>query len=155
MPSVSANRHFEDFIDRLGLRHFAGAEFTPYWSRVRNGVRNSRPPEALWHNIVPTIIVLDQLREVLGAPITLISTYRSPAYNTAIGGEPASFHMRFQAIDFSCAAGTPQQWVTRLRAMRGRSFNLPGNGGAFTFRGGIGKYPAFVHVDTRGYDANW
>jgi len=148
-------QQFEEFIDRLGLRHFKGSEFTPYWSRVTKGVKNSVPPESLWTNIIPTIIILDEFREQLGSAITLLSTYRSPAYNTAVGGEPASFHMKFRAIDFSCGNGSPLEWAKTLRSWRGKKFSLPRNSGEFEFRGGIGKYPTFVHVDTRGQDANW
>jgi uncharacterized protein YcbK (DUF882 family) len=152
---MSAALELERFIDRLGLRHFKGREFTPYWSRARGGVRNGVPPEALWPNIVKTLLVLDELRDALGAPITLTSTYRRPAYNAAVGGEPASYHMRFMAVDFQCRAATPRRCAELLRRMRGRRLTLPGNGGAFLFRGGIGTYATFTHVDTRGRDANW
>lgn len=154
---ASSESDFEQFIDRLGLRHFKGSEFTPYWSRLKNGVANSVPPMSLWNNIIKTIIILDALRHENGVAITLLSTYRSPRYNTAIGGEPASFHMKFMAIDFSCEDGHPESWAEQLKGLRGQSFNLPGNAGNFIFSGGIGVYPTngFVHVDTRGYDANW
>lgn len=146
----------EQFIDGLDLRHFKGREFTPYWKRTRDGVQNCAPPAALWSNIVPTLLVLDELREKLGAPITLTSTYRSPAYNIAVGGERNSYHMRFMAIDFSSPKGTPMQWATMLYRMRGRKFILP-NADAWEFRGGVGVYPKsnFVHLDCRGHDANW
>jgi hypothetical protein len=148
----------EQFIDALGLRHFRGREFTPYWSRARGGVQNSAPPAALWQNIVPTLLVLDELREKHGAPITLTSTYRSPAYNIAVGGEKHSYHMRFMAVDFSSPKGTPAQWAAMLHKMRGRRFILPdADGDVWEFHGGIGVYPKsnFVHVDCRGHDANW
>lgn len=146
---------FEQFVDRLGLLYFKGSEFTPYWSRRHGDVENSVPPVSLWPNIIPTIIILDKLRGILNAPIRLLSTYRSPPYNTAIGGEPASFHMKFRAIDFACVTRTPGEWANVLRSWRGKEFALPGNAGQFVFRGGIGLYNTFVHVDTRGYDANW
>jgi uncharacterized protein YcbK (DUF882 family) len=137
----------EAFIDAKGFKHFRGAELTPYWSRERNGVTNSTPPCDLWPNILPTLRVLDELRERLGAPIRLLSTYRSPAYNRAVGGERNSFHMQFRAIDFACDKGTPDEWADVLKTMRKLG----------VFRGGIGVYPGkgFVHVDTRGYEANW
>lgn len=155
--TITRAQAFEQFVDRLGLRHFRGREFTPYWSRTRGGARNTIPPEALWPNIVPTLVVLDEARHRLGAPVHLLSTYRAPAYNAAVGGEPASFHMAFRAIDFACDVGTPATWAALLRAMRGHPFALPGHAGTFEFRGGIGTYhhSGFVHVDTRGYDANW
>jgi uncharacterized protein YcbK (DUF882 family) len=156
---MTSAQQLEQFIDRLGLRHFSGSEFTPYWSRScsRNGVavRNKVPSDALWPNIIKTLIVLDELREELGVPIKLTSTYRAPVYNGCIGGEPASFHMQFRAIDFVAQGKTPAQVAAKLRSWRGKSFALPGNGGAFTFAGGVGKYPSFVHVDTRGYNADW
>jgi uncharacterized protein YcbK (DUF882 family) len=160
----------EGFIDGLGLRYFRGREFTPYWSRTRNGVRNAMPPVEIWGNIVRTLVVLDELRAVLGAPITLLSTYRSPAYNAAVGGEKFSFHMKFMAIDFTSGRGVPSQWGTMLRKLRGRRFQIPeegeGSGGltkaamegtSWVFRGGIGVYPesGFVHLDCRGVDADW
>lgn len=145
--AVSAADQLAAFIDAQGLRHFKGSELTPYWSRVHDGVQNSIPPRGLWMNIVPTLRVLDALREKLGAPIHILSTYRSPDYNHAVGGESHSFHMQFKAIDFACDTGSPEQWADALKEMRGD--------GVFT--GGIGVYPGkgFVHVDTRGYVADW
>ena len=137
----------EQFIDSNGFKHFRGAELTPYWSRKRNGVSNAVPPLDLWPNILPTLRVLDKLRERLGAPLGLLSTYRSPDYNRAVGGERQSLHMQFKAIDFTCTIGKPDAWAHVLKAMRKEGI----------FRGGIGVYPrsGFVHVDTRGYEANW
>jgi N-acetylmuramoyl-L-alanine amidase len=147
----------ERFIDDLGLRFFSGSEFTPYWSRVRNGVRNSVPPENLWRNIVPTLVVLDRFRAEIGSPVDLLSTYRSEAYNNAIGGARESQHTRFRAIDFTCRRGTPTQWAQILRGYRGDTFTNPLTGDTFKFHGGIGVYPSrfFVHLDTRGTDADW
>ena len=137
----------EQFIDSKGFKHFRGAELTPYWGRKRGDVSNSVPPRELWPNILPTLRVLDEFRERIGAPVRLLSTYRSPDYNGAVGGERQSFHMRFVAIDFACDKGAPDEWADVLKEMRK----------AGVFRGGIGVYPGkgFVHVDTRGYDANW
>jgi hypothetical protein len=147
----------EAFIDRLGFPHFKGSEFTPYWSRVRNGVKNSAPPEELWKNIVPTLAVLERFRTEFGSPVTLLSTYRSPKYNKAVGGAAKSQHEQFSAIDFTCRTGKPKQWAELLRSFRGKQFQNPHTGESFTFRGGVGIYVAshFVHVDTRGKDADW
>ena len=141
-------QEFEVFIDEAGFRHFRGAEFTPYWSRTRDGVSNGLPPRDLWPNIVPTLRALDEFRERFGSPVKLLSTYRRPEYNRAVGGESKSFHMQFRAIDFACVRGIPEQWADVLKRMRDKEG---------VFRGGIGVYPGkgFVHVDTRGYNANW
>jgi lysozyme len=144
----------ETFIDSLGLKHFKGKELTPYWRRVRKGVSNSCPPEDLWPNIVPTLVVLDKLRHILGAAITLTSTYRSPAYNSAVGGERMSYHMKFMAIDFQ-GGQTSVINARAARSLRGSKFRNPHTGKTFAFAGGIGQYASFVHIDTRGINANW
>ena len=140
-------QELEAFIDSKGFKHFRGAELTPYWSRTRGSVTNDVPPRDLWPNVLPTLRVLDELRERLGAPLRLLSTYRSPDYNRAVGGERQSYHMKFVAIDFTCTTGKPDAWADVLKVMRKEG----------VFRGGIGVYPrsGFVHVDTRGYEANW
>lgn len=157
MVAPFLEKRFEEFIDKLGFNFFRGNEFTPYWSRIRNGVKNSLPPESLWPNIVRTIVVLEKLRGELGSSIHITSTYRSTAYNAAIKGAKNSQHIHFRAIDFVCSTETPDSWAARLKGYRGNTFRDPHTGDDFVFRGGIGIYSrsGFVHVDTRGYDADW
>ena len=148
-------KEYAAFIDRLGLKFFEGREFAIYADRVRDGVKNSLPPEALWMNIVPTLIVLDEIRRRAKTPITVLSAYRSPAYNRAVGGERASFHMKHMAIDFNAAGMSARELWTHAVAARNKKYKLPDNAGEFVWRGGIGQYPGFVHIDCRGYNANW
>ena len=139
-------RTFADYFDSLGIKHFKSDEFTEYFHVHRRGVTNSEPARELWGNIVPTIKIVDQLRDFFGRPITLLSSYRSPAYNAAIGdAAPKSYHMRFQALDIAVAGKTPRQVFNQLMTWRD----------AGKFKGGLGLYNTFVHVDTRGYNATW
>jgi len=55
------------------------------------------------NNIIPTIIILDKLREFYNKPIYILSTYRSPEYNKAVKGKSNSLHLVFNAIDFTIA----------------------------------------------------
>lgn len=153
--ALSPAAEFERFVDGLGLPNFRGSEFTPYWSRTRNGVSNSAPPSPRWNNIVPTLAVLQHFRTDFGSPVHLLSTFRSEEYNRAVGGAKESQHVRFRAIDFSVSSGTPAQWAKRLRSYRRRRFTIPGTGNTFEFKGGIGVYSGFVHVDTRDTIADW
>jgi len=107
---------------------------------------NSLPPANLWPRIANTAKMLDEIRHRLGASCRILSAYRSPAYNSCVGGESASLHMSFNAIDFRCASGTPAEWRDVARAVRS---SKP------AFKGGIGFYSSFVHIDTRGSIANW
>jgi len=154
--TLSLATQLEHYIDGLGLRHFRGCELTPLWRGVHEGIRNNPPPPTRWSNIVVTLRVLDAFREAHGAPVTIISAYRSPAYNAAVGGAPNSQHLAFRALDFTSPVGTPEAWAARLRRMRGRSFP-DANGRAVRFIGGIGVYPTrnFVHVDSRMQVADW
>jgi hypothetical protein len=54
--------------------------------------------------------------------------------------------MEFRALDFKVVgAGGPPDWAKILKRYRDEGM----------FSGGIGAYGTFVHVDTRGYRADW
>lgn len=93
--------------------------------------------------------VLEPLRREFG-PVRVTSGYRTPRYNAAVGGAPASHHIytlyggREIAADVVPLRGTPAAWE---RWLRGR-FNFTGS----RIRPGYGAavaYPrsGFVHVD--------
>jgi hypothetical protein len=142
---ANESKRLERFIDRLGLRHFRAAELTPYWSRTRGGTRNSIPPSHLWPNIVETLKVADEGRERAGVPLVITSSYRNQQYNRAVGGASRSRHLHFNALDLVPKGITPKQLADIFRDMRRNGF----------FSGGIGLYSTFVHIDTRGYDADF
>lgn len=143
-------RNFEDWYDdaakAAGIQHFSADEFTSYFAVNRRGVKNSTPPRELWGNIIATLRVVEALRVHFGRPIVLLSSYRSPAYNAAIDGAATkSYHMQFKALDIAVAGRTPRQVFDQLRAWRD----------AGRFKGGLGLYRTFVHIDTRGTNATW
>ncbi len=129
------------------FRHFGPREFTGYFARERNGVANEVPPKHLWPNIVPVLRIADDLRAHFGKPCRILSSYRSPAYNKAVGGAPLSQHLRFNALDITIDGISPQRVYDKLLEWRRE--------GRFT--GGLGLYPSsgFVHIDTRGTNAAW
>jgi len=133
------------FLDGLKLRHFSASEIISYADQVRNGVRNSLPPESLWPNLIPVLWVVDHLRACLGRPITLTSIFRDEDYNRAVGGASQSQHKLNRAIDFQVSGIKPAEAFERLRMFRD----------AGVFKGGLGLYATFVHVDTRGTNATW
>jgi uncharacterized protein YcbK (DUF882 family) len=143
------------FIDRLGLKHFKGKEVAEYAGRMRGRVKNSVPHESLWPAIIPTLVVANELREVIGVPLKITSAYRSPAYNAAVGGETASYHMKFMALDLIPVGESAAALALAARRLRGKTFQIPGSNSRFTFKGGVGRYPTFVHIDTRNYAADW
>jgi hypothetical protein len=143
---------FREFIAGLGLRHFAYREFlflggSHHAPGSCHGL-NALPPKSLWTNLSATARVLDELRHRLGASVRLNSIYRNQAYNSCLSGAAAeSQHKSMRAADFTAADGNgPQHWRSVLLKMR----NDEG-----LFKGGIGLYNTFVHVDTRGHNADW
>lgn len=141
---------FEALIEGLNLRHFLPAEFlylgASHQGTGRSAGLNSLPPEDLWPNIVASALMLDEIRHQLGAPVRVLSCYRNAAYNRAIGGAAQSLHMRFNAIDWACDSGTPDHWCRIAQQVRASDAR---------FSGGVGRYPGFVHIDTRGHQADW
>ncbi|WP_404926298.1 D-Ala-D-Ala carboxypeptidase family metallohydrolase [Mesorhizobium sp. ORM16] len=140
---------FVSFIDGLGLRSITADEILFQGGQNQSGPcqgLNTYPPEELWSNIAPTAAIVDKLRSDLAQPVHLLSIYRSPAYNSCIQGSAAhSQHMQYRAIDFVMDGGNPISWSAKLKSYRASGM----------FKGGIGVYKTFVHVDTRGYNADW
>lgn len=143
IASTGETAEFDKFIESLGLRYFKPHELRFMGASNGGGGcagKNNLPPKAIWKNIANTALMLDEIRHRLGASITILSTYRSPDYNTCIKGAKKSLHMRFNAIDFKCAKGKPSDWrkVVDLVAKSDPRFE-----------GYVGMYPTFIHIDTR------
>ena len=129
----------------LRLRHFAPEEILRQADRTRGRVRNSIPPEELWENIVTTLWIADIGRRALGKPVTITSAYRSEEYNQAVGGASRSQHKLNGALDLVPHGATPADLFKVFEGLRE----------AGAFKGGLGLYSSFVHVDTRGENATW
>lgn len=109
-------------------------------------------PKSVWHwpNFSPAEIAcrgtgalkldtdamdrLQALRDALGKPMLVLSGYRSPAHNRAVGGAPASKHMDGTAFDISMANHDPLAFEAAARKA------------GFL---GFGFYPrsGFMHID--------
>ncbi len=116
-------------------------------SHSRHG-SNTDPAQNLYGNVVPLVNMLEKIRSEIGAPVRLLSVYRSPAYNSDINGAASSRHMRFDAADFHVVGaghGNSGSWASIVKKLRDRG----------EFKGGIGIYDTFVHIDTRGNNADW
>lgn len=137
---------YREWLEAQELRFGFAGELADLSLNSRGPVANDIPPVERWGAILPTARVLELVRERFG-PTTILSAYRSGAYNLAVGGVGDSRHGQNDAIDFRCASNTPAQWATFLRGLRDTG----------QFAGGIGVYGTrgFVHVDTRGTAADW
>jgi hypothetical protein len=141
--------HEEDyagFLETLNLRYLAPHEIISPHRRERNGIANVLPPRKYWKRLVPTLQIADELRHRLGVKLLYItSAYRSPDYNAQFpGASPRSYHTKNLALDlvYDCPPGMVMDEARKMRAEG-------------LFRGGLGLYKTFIHLDTRGRNANW
>lgn len=74
---------------------------------------------------------LDVMRDILGHPIYVISGYRCPVHNAAVGGAAKSLHLTGQAFDIR--ADVP--FASLFSAAQGAGWT------------GFGFYPRHMHVD--------
>ena len=77
---------------------------------------------------------LQDIRTHFGKPVVVNSGYRTPAYNTRVGGAKNSYHMQGRAFDIAIKGVTPQQ-IAQYASTLGIK--------------GIIQYNTFVHVDSR------
>lgn len=87
----------------------------------------------------------EQLRTAVGLPLTVLSAYRTPAHNKAIGGARFSQHMEGRALDLRPPPGWTPELLSHLAA------EIP-------MIHGIGIYETgqFLHIDVRpGRRAFW
>lgn len=94
--------------------HFTLAELTASSTAARLGLDNT-PDASVKAQLQETAQMLERIRTLLDAPITVTSGYRSRAVNAAVGGVTSSDHQQGRAADILCPAyGTPSQIARRL-----------------------------------------
>lgn len=90
------------------------------------------------------VYILQRIRDHFRRPVTISSGYRTPAYNSSIGGSGSSNHTKGKAADIQVKGVSPV-----LVGMFAESLNA----------GGIGLYAyidgGFVHIDTRTTKYRW
>jgi hypothetical protein len=139
-------RGYSSFLAGLQLRHISLHQIIEPHMHMRDQIRSGIPPATKWAGMKPTLLIADQIAARLGENVaTIVSAYRSPAYNALCpGASPHSQHMNNVALDLVFNSSPSK--VTRVaRALRSEG----------KFSGGVGLYPGFTHVDTRGTNADW
>ena len=81
-------------------KHFSLQELTRSTTAQRRGISNNPTPEHLENMKYVCEQILEPVRAHFGKPVTINSSYRSPALNAAVGGSSRSQHCNGQAVDF-------------------------------------------------------
>jgi hypothetical protein len=134
------------YIQSLNLRNITPRMVLAPHFKSRGSVPNSLPPKSYWKSLGPTLKAIDQVVTRIGCPLKEIaSAYRSPSYNRAVGGRTKSYHMQNMACDIKIHGVSTYQVAAAAKEIRNKGH----------FKGGIGRYSAFVHLDTRGINVDW
>jgi len=87
--------------------HFTLEEFTFSQTAARKGIDNT-PHEGILDNLCVLANGMEDVRNLLNAPIHVSSGYRCPALNDALGSKRTSQHVQGLACDFTANAyGSP------------------------------------------------
>ena len=137
---------YRKFLNRIGLRRISVQQIMDTHAKAHGKIHNTLPPRQLWGNIRGTLVTVDKVSGHLGEPVAeVLSVYRCPAYNaTCPGAKSHSWHLRNNAIDMKFHS-SPRQVAKMARDLRKTGL----------FKGGVGQYPGFTHLDTRGSNADW
>lgn len=140
---MTNQQQFQKLLTSWGIKDFTAAEYFYRGASDERLQLNTDPPAALWPNMETTAKVLQEARNRLGKPIRITSAYRDAAYNRKIGGVPNSTHVQFNALDL--VTDKPAALYLLLLDIRREGL----------FKGGLGLYRSFVHLDSRGHNATW
>lgn len=114
--------------------HFTAREFMSH-----DGVQY--PPAWIVTRLTPLCLTLETIRAALERPIVIVSGYRSPAHNAAVGGASASQHMEGRAADIVAVNLSPALVHAEILELF--------HAGKLPSLGGLGLYPGWVHLDIR------
>lgn len=94
--------------------HFTLEELVASQLAARRRLDN-RPGPAELANLRRVAALLEQIRALVGGPLTVSSGYRSPAVNAAVGGARNSAHLQGLAADITAPGIAPKALAALIR----------------------------------------
>jgi len=134
------------YLKSLRLKYVTPEQVIKAHARKKGSTWNNLPPKSMWRAMAGTLKATDRLAATIGMPVKEVtSAYRSPAYNRRCpGAKSKSWHLRNFALDLKF--NTSSYKVARAaRYVRSKGH----------FKGGVGSYSSFTHIDTRGHNVDW
>lgn len=137
---------YYNFLRGLKLKRVDAEQVIASHAKARSGVWNTLPPKDWWKRMGYVLKVVERIAEEMNVKdVEVISAYRSPAYNARCRGAKAgSWHKKNVAVDVKFPVRASKVTAT---ARELRNLGL--------FRGGVGGYWNFTHIDARGSNVNW
>lgn len=103
-------------------------------------------PEDVYLNVVKLANQLQTLRDVIGKPIKINSSYRCVEHNKKIKGSVNSQHILGKAADIKVKGYSTKNLASLIEELIY---------GGHILQGGLGVYNTFVHYDIRKTKARW
>jgi hypothetical protein len=137
---------YNRYLSSLRLQRLTPHQVIEAHAKEKGGVWNKLPPKAWWTRMGYTLRVVDRIAVQLNQPVEeIVSAYRCPIYNARCSGaKKGSWHQANVAVDV--------RFPVRASVVTSTSRNLRDRG---LFKGGVGGYSSFTHIDTRGTNMNW
>ncbi|MES2981787.1 MAG: D-Ala-D-Ala carboxypeptidase family metallohydrolase [Verrucomicrobiota bacterium] len=134
------------YINTLKLKNISAQDVISAHAKQRGQVWNRLPPRQWWTRMGYTLRVVDRISSEMRVPVKeVVSAYRCPQYNACCSGaKRQSWHQANVALDVKFDTSA-RQVTTAARSLRDRGL----------FKGGVGSYSSFTHIDTRGENVNW
>lgn len=134
------------YLTALKMQRVCPRQVIQAHAKEKNGVWNTLPPKVWWNRMGYLLRVVDRIaREMNVAQVEIVSAYRAPAYNARCPGARAgSWHQANVAADV--------KFPVRASKVTATARNLRDLG---LFKGGVGGYWNFTHIDARGQNINW
>lgn len=142
---ASTANDYVRYLNTLKLKAIDPKEVIAAHAKQRGNVWNTLPPKVWWPRMGYTLRVVDRIaREMNISDVEVVSAYRCKEYNARCGGRRGSWHQANIALDvkFPVRASKVTSTARELR-------NLG------LFKGGVGGYWNFTHIDVRGENVNW
>lgn len=137
---------YSRYLSNLKLRAISPQQVIEAHAKCKGTTWNCLPPKTWWTRMGYTLRVVDRIAlEMNVNEVEVVSAYRCPAYNALCSGAKAgSWHQANVAVDVKFPVRASKV-TAAARSLRERGL----------FKGGVGGYWNFTHIDTRGENVNW
>jgi hypothetical protein len=137
---------YNRYLTNLRLKSISPQQVIEAHAKSHGSVWNILPPRTWWTRMGYTLRVADRIAlEMNVSEVEIISAYRCPAYNAHCdGAKSGSWHQANVAVDV--------KFPVRASQVTAAARNLRSRG---LFKGGVGGYWNFTHIDSRGENMDW
>ncbi|MEO5917554.1 MAG: D-Ala-D-Ala carboxypeptidase family metallohydrolase [Luteolibacter sp.] len=137
---------YNRYLTNLKLKFISPQQVIEAHAKNHGSIWNTLPPKTWWTRMGYTLRVADRIAlEMNVNQVEVVSAYRCPPYNAHCdGAKSGSWHQANVAVDVKFPVRASQVTAT-ARNLRDRGL----------FKGGVGGYWNFTHIDTRGENMNW